>query len=375
MKLKQLIFSLSFILVCSIVFAQVNHKKPKTLEINQPAPDFNLKGVDGKMHSLQSYSKSKVLVIVFSANHCPTAQAYEERLIAITNDYKDKGVELIMISSNDPLAVMPGELAWTDVGDSYEDMIFRYKDKNFNFPYLYDGDTQKTALAYGAQATPHTFVFNAERKLKYVGRIDQIEKPGEGGNGEDLRKAINSVLAGKDPNPAVTKAFGCSTKWSWKIEERAKKPQKKGPPVTLEPISIDGIKELVRNDTDKLTLINVWATWCGPCVAEFSDLVLLNQTYRRRGFGVVTISTDRLDKQARVHEFLKEEKAIGKNYISSESNKYKLIEAIDPEWQGPLPYTMLVEPGGKVIYRHQGVIDMYKMKRLIVDHPSIGRFF
>jgi thiol-disulfide isomerase/thioredoxin len=326
------------------------------------------------MYSLKSFSEAKILVIVFSANHCPTAQAYEERLISITNDYRAKGVELVMISSNDPLAVRPDELAWSDVGDSYEDMIFRYKDKNFNFPYLYDGDTQKTALAYGALATPHTFVFNAERKLKYVGRIDEVAKPGTT-NGEDLRNAIDAVLSGKDPDPAVTKAFGCSTKWSCKIKKHAKKPQKSGPPVTLDTISISGIKELVKNDEEKLILINVWATWCGPCVTEFPDLVMLNSIYGRREFGVVTISTDPLEKQNRVHEFLKEHNAISKNYISSESNKYKIIEAIDPNWQGPLPYSMLVEPGGKVIYRHQGTIDLFEMKRLIIDHPMIGRYF
>ena len=120
---------------------------PKTLEIGSKAPDFKLPGTDGKTYSLASFSKAKVLVVVFTCNHCPTAQAYEDRIIKLTSDYKAKGVQVVAISTNDPTAVRLDELGYTDLSDSFEEMKIRSKDKKYNFPYLYDGATQVTSLA------------------------------------------------------------------------------------------------------------------------------------------------------------------------------------------------------------------------------------
>lgn len=364
-------------LFCSSVclHAQNNHEEPKTLEIGQTAPSFNLKGTDGKMYSLNSFAKAKVLVVVFGANHCPTAQAYEDRLISITNDYKSRGVEMVMISSNSNQAVSLSELGYTDLGDTFEEMIIRYKDKKYNFPYLYDGGDQKTALAYGPVATPHTFVFDSERKLQYEGHIDQFEKPGAA-NGEVLRNAIDAVLANKKPDPASTKVFGCSMKWSWKKDYTQQLYKKWAElPVSINEISAEGIKELIQNKGQKLRLINVWATWCGPCTMEFPDFITIDRMYRGRDFEFVSVSTDKPERKEKALSFLKEQEASNKNYIFSGSNMYQLIEVVDPAWKGALPYTILVEPGGKIVYRQQGTIDPLKLKKIIVDHPMIGRYF
>jgi peroxiredoxin len=374
-SINRFVFSFFLFAVACYASAQNSHEEPKTLGIDQLAPDFNLKGTDGKMYSLNSFSKAKVLVVIFSTNHCPTAQAYEERIIAITRDYKSKGVEVVLISSSDPQALSYGEMGFTDLGDSYEDMIVRYKDMKYNFPYLYDGDTQKAALAYGPVATPHAFVFDSARKLKYVGRIDQNEKPGTG-NGEDLRNAIDAVMAGKSPDPATTKVFGCSMKWSWKRERTSEKYKAWAAlPVTINAISVDEVKELVQNKGEKLRLINVWASWCGPCTAEFPDFVVIDRMYRGRDFEFISISTDKLERKEKVLAFLQKQEASNKNYIYSGQNIYPLIEAVDPNWQGALPYTLLVEPGGKIVYSEQGAIDPLKMKKLIVDHPLVGRYY
>lgn len=361
--------------VNSGIIAQEEHPNPATLSIGQKAPDFNLKGTDGKLYSLNSFAKSKILVIIFSANHCPTAQAYEDRIIGISNDYKAKGVQVVLISSNSNEALNLSEMGYTDLGDTYNEMIIRYRDKKFNFPYLYDGDDQKTALAYGPVATPHAFVFDQSCLLKYEGRIDSNEKPGTG-NGEDLRNAIDTVLDGKNPNPASTKVFGCSMKWSWKKEYTDQLYQKWAElPVTINEINVDGIKDLVQNKSQKLRLINVWATWCGPCTMEFPDLVIIDRMYRGRDFEFVSISTDKPEKKDKALAFLKERQASNKNFIFSGDNIYQLIEAVDPDWKGALPYSMLIEPGGKVVYREQGIINPLKMKKLIVDHPLIGRYY
>lgn len=375
MKIYILTISLLFLGLYLTAFSQISHEEPSTLQIGQTAPDFNLKGTDGKIYSLNSFSKAKVLVIIFSANHCPTAQAYEDRIIAITEDYKSKGVEVVVISSNSLEALNLSELGYTDLGDSYDEMIIRYKDKQFNFPYLYDSDDQKTALAYGPVATPHAFVFDQNRKLKYEGHIDRTEKPGTA-HGEDLRNAIDAVLAGKNPNPATTKVFGCSMKWSWKKEYTNQLYEKWAAlPVTVDEINVAGIKELIQNKSQKLRLINVWATWCGPCTMEFPDFISIDRMYRGRDFEFISLSTDKPERKEKVLSFLKEQEASNKNYIYSGTDIYQLIEAVDPKWKGALPYTILVEPGGKIIYHQQGTIAPLKMKKQIVDNPLIGRYF
>lgn len=375
MKIKLFFLLLSILGIAAGLTAQNTHPEPTTLEIGQKAPDFNLKGTDGKMYSLNTFSKAKVLVIIFSANHCPTAQAYEDRIISITNEYKNKGVEVALISSNDNQTLSLSELGYSDMGDTYEDMIIRYKDKNYNFPYLYDSDDQKTALAYGPVATPHAFVFDADRKLQYEGHIDQYEKPGTG-SGEDLRNAIDAVLGGKKPNPASTKVFGCSMKWSWKKDYTEQLLKKwAAMPVSVNEITAPEVKELLQNKGKKLRLVNVWATWCGPCTMEFPDFVTIDRMYRERDFEFISISADKPERKEKVLSFLKEKEASNKNYIFSGKNIYELIEAIDPDWKGALPYTILVEPNGKVVYSQQGTIEPLKLKKLIVDHPMIGRYF
>jgi thiol-disulfide isomerase/thioredoxin len=347
----------------------------KTLDIGASAPDFNLPGTDGKQYSLKSFSGSKVLVIIFTCNHCPTAQAYEERIIALSKDYGSKGVAVVAISPNDPLAVRLDELGYSDMGDTFEEMKIRTKEKGYNFPYLYDGETQKTAIAYGPVATPHAFVFDNSRKLKYTGRLDASEKPGSA-NSEDIRAALDAVLANKPIPTEKTKTFGCSIKWADKRElvkqgfdEWAKEP------VALETIDETGLKELLKNDTDKVRLINVWATWCGPCVVEFPEFVSINRMYRRRDFEFISVSADKPDKKDKALNFLKKSQASNKNYIFNSEDKYKLIEAIDPNWQGALPYTLLIEPGGNVVYRIQNTIKPQELKKKIVENKYIGRYY
>ncbi len=356
--------------------SQTAHPEPKTLEIGSKAPDFILPGTDGKNYSLKSFESAPVLVIVFSCNHCPTAQAYEDRIIAVSKDYKPKGVSLVMISPNSTKALNLSELGYSDLGDSFEEMKIRAEDKGFKFPYLYDGDDQKCALAFGPVATPHCFVFDKDRILRYAGRVDGSEKPGSG-KGEDLRNAIDAVLAGQPVKTPVTKVFGCSIKWSWKDEYTQKLYKQWAElPVVVEDIDVNGIKDLIKNSSSgKLRLINIWATWCGPCVTEFSDLVMIDRMYRGRPFEMITISADKQSRKEEVLNFLKVQQASNKNYIFNNDDVYQMIEAVEPDWQGGLPFTMLIEPGGTIIYKKQDTIDPLEMKKLIVGNRYIGRYY
>lgn len=356
-----------------LAFAADDHP---TIAIGTKAPPFSLKGVDGKTYTLASFNSAKLLAIVFTCNHCPTAQAYEDRLIQLTKDYAAKGVAVVAVSPNDPKAVRLDELGYTDLSDSYAEMKQRAKEKGYNFPYLYDGDMQAMAKAYGPVATPHVFIFDKERKLRYQGRIDDVEKPTKTPNSLDTRNALDALLAGKEVPVASTKVFGCSVKWAEK-EEGNKKAMEQWmkEPVALDMIDEAGVKELLANKGDKLRLINIWATWCGPCVVEFPDFMSINRMYRGRDFEFVSISADSPEKKDKVLKFLQGKGASNKNYLFSADDNYKLIEAVDPKWQGALPYTILVEPGGKIVYRKQATINPMAIKKMIVDHPMIGRFF
>ncbi len=372
---RLLAVSLLFLTLFSQNKAKAQNHAP-TLTIGSSAPDFKLPGVDGKTHTLSEYAKAPILAVLFTCNHCPTAQAYEDRVIQLVKDYGDKGLQLVAISSNDPSAVRLDELGYTDLGDTHDEMKIRAKEKNYNFPYLYDGDTQAAANAYGPVATPHLFIFDKARKLRYVGRIDDVEKPTGTPKNQDARNAIEALLAGKAVPVPTTKTFGCSMKWAEKEKgvsnERDRWAKE---PVSVQMIDEAGIKKLIKNDSDKLRLINVWATWCGPCVAEFPDFIEMQHMYRGRDFEFVSVSADNPDKKDKVLKFLQKNYASNSNYLVSFEDKYKLIEAIDPNWQGALPYTILVEPGGKIVYAKQGPIDPYQMRKAIVENKFVGRFY
>ena len=376
--MKAIKLSLLIVMMAQVItsFGLPGSNEVTTLGIGTKAPDFKLPGVDGKTYSLASFSKAKILVVIFTCNHCPTAQAYEDRIIRFTTEYQTQGVAVVAISPNDPLAVRLDELGYTDLGDSFEEMKLRASQRNYNFPYLYDGETETVSRAYGPVATPHIFVFDEERKLRYQGRFDDVEKPSKTPANFDTRNAVNALLSKKPVPVEITKVFGCSVKWAEKkdyqqkaLDEWAKEL------VSLESIDETGIKALVKNNSEKLRLINIWATWCGPCITEFPEFITINRMYRGRDFEFISLSADDPEKKEKVVRFLKEKQASCKNYLFNTDDKYKLIESVDPKWQGALPYTMLVEPGGKIVYGKQGRIDPMEIKRMIVENRHIGRYY
>ncbi|MFO0897029.1 MAG: redoxin domain-containing protein [Pirellulales bacterium] len=368
--------------VSALLFVLLSHflastafAEPKgfhALEIGEAAPAFKLPGVDGQDHGLDDFKDAKLLLVIFTCNHCPTAQAYEARIAQLHADYKDRGVALVAISPNDDQAVRLDELGYTDVGDSFADMKLRAEERKFEFPYLYDGETQATAAAYGVVATPQAFLFDEARKLRYVGRIDdaEVKEPTK----HDARNAIEALLAGKPVPVERTRTFGCSTKWAEKRADAEKSLEKwNAETVSLERLDEAALAKLAANDSDKLLLVNVWATWCGPCLAELPEFVTMNRMYRGREFELVTISLDELDQEPQALEALKDKKVAAKNFLSAIPDRDRLADVLDKEWAGPLPHTVLIAPGGKVLYRHTGGVEPLAVRRAIVDF--LGRTY
>lgn len=175
----------------------------KKLEIGQPAPDFSLPATDGKDYSLGSFPSARVLVVIFTCNHCPYARAYEDRLMALQREFGPRGAQLIAINPND-------EAGYPE--DSFSNMVRRARERRFNFPYLRDA-SQRTARAYGAEYTPEAYVLDAQRRVRYIGRVDDNWQHPDQVQSPDLRRAIEAVLMGQPvPNP-ITHAIGCTIKW------------------------------------------------------------------------------------------------------------------------------------------------------------------
>ncbi len=344
---------------------------PPTLALGAAVPDFKLPGVDGRDWSLADFRDAKALVVIFNCNHCPTAQAYEGRMKKLVEDYKPLGVAVVVISPNDPRSVRLDELGYTDLSDSFEEMKTRAKDEHFNFPYLYDGDSESVSRAFGPATTPHAFLFDAARKLRYVGRIDDSERESLV-QSRDLRVALDAVLAGREPAVAQTKPFGCSVKWAGKQELVKLFMEKVGKePVAVELVDAAGLAELRKGEGTKVRLVNFWATWCGPCVTEFPDLIEINRMYRHRDFEFVTVSANYPDEKPEVLKFLTKQQASNRNLLLATKDKTALIEAFDKEWRGALPYTVLLSAKGDVLWKQEGAIDPLELKREILK--GIGR--
>lgn len=201
--MKPLLAFLSAALIAAPTLATdtaVSAQKADAFTVGDPAPEWkDLIGVDDQKHSLSELKDAKAVVVVFTCNHCPVAQAYEDRMIELAAKYKDKGVELVAINVNNI------------EDDKLPAMKTRAKDKDYKFAYLYD-PTQDIAREFGATVTPHAFLFDGERKLAYVGSIDdnmeaeKVEK-------HYLRDAIDAVLAGTIPELDSTKPAGCGIQY------------------------------------------------------------------------------------------------------------------------------------------------------------------
>jgi peroxiredoxin len=360
----------------------------QTLELGNAAPDFELKGIDGKMHTLADYSAGKVLTIMFTCNHCPSAQAVEARFKKYVETYRPKGVEVVAISPNSPAGIRPDELGYSQYGDSYDDMVKHAEEQEFNFPYLYDGDTQSTAKAYGCLATPHVFIFDADRRLRYKGRFDDSRFVDESLiKTHDAIVATDALLNGEAVPVTITRPHGCSTKWAYKenlVKQHAAKLA--STPVELASVDAAGLKHVLTS-FPRFRMVNVWATWCAPCVQEFPDLAAVARKFGLRDFEFVSISLDQEKQTDKAKAFLakqgvapepklaaklKAEKRTTTHFLFTGSSD-ELAAVLDPKMPGPIPHTILMNEKGEIVYRHNGIIDRHEVTGQILSH--LGKYY
>jgi len=336
------------------------------LPIGSSAPDFALPGTDGKIHRLSDYAASPILAVVFTCNHCPIAQMYEQRIERLADDYKQRGVALVAIQPNDPNALRIDELDSSDTSDTLDEMKIRVSYKHLTYPYLYDGDTQQVARAYGPQATPHIFIFDEQRKLRYEGRIDDSYRI-ELVKSHEARDAIDALLAHREVLVKHTGAMGCSTKWSEKSADRLVTLKKiEEQPVTVDLVSKEDLAKLRTNPSHQMMLVDFWATWCGSCIAEFADIEDTLRMYSDRDLSLVTVSVNMPDEQASVLRFLQKKHATSRNLLFSSTDTVALQQAFDPSWDSAVPYTVLISGDGKVIYKEMGSVNILELRRTIL---------
>jgi thiol-disulfide isomerase/thioredoxin len=376
--MKRIVF-FALTLCCGLL--AVPNAQPSTtanpaLLIGTAAPEFELKDLSGQPHPLKSY-RGKLTIITFLSARCPISNAYKDRVKAVAEDYAKQGVALLGInaSADEPL-----------------DEVRAHAEQNgFNFTILKD-DGNVVADAYAAERTPKVYVIDAEGVLRYQGRIDNSHNP-RLVKQNDLRAALDELLAGKPVSAASTQAMGCILKRTQDLaQSKTAKPAVTKPvatkPVTTKPVAAKpaagkpaatksatakpaatagpkvpllkpaAFGDLIKQSQGKVLVINFWATWCGPCVAEFPELVKLDLAYRDKGVRMVGITADDLeDLKTKVIPFLKEQKAEYENFLQDTDDPQQMVDVVMKDWPGVLPATFVYDKTGKLIWHRFGIID------------------
>ena len=360
--MRKNLFAILLTLVAGAVSVCWCQTAAKPVALGEPLPAFSLTGTDGAVHTPADWKQSRVLVVAFLCNHCTESQVYEARLNGLVQSFAGKGAAVIAIQSSNPKAVTEKDLAWSDVGDSLDDMKERATFRKFRFPYLYDGDSGRTAQAFGATVAPSVFIFDRERKLRYAGRIDSdpLAGPATVHNAAD---AVEDLLADKPVSVALTKATGCTLRLGPATDVKS---TPDAGPISVALASTEMLSALRKNPTGKLLLVNFYATWCGPCVTEFPDLMATNRMYRERPFAFTTVSSNVPAEQPEVLAFLQKMNATTTNLLYGSDDTYAMQDAFDPNAGSAVPVTVLLSPRGDVLFHEQGEIDLMEIRRAIL---------
>ena len=336
------------------------------MKIGSHIPDFTLPGADGKTHSLREWANSKFLMIVFECDHCPESQNYESRIKQLYEDYKGRGVQLVAINPNDPASVRLDELGYTDLEDSLPEMKIREADRHITWPYLYDGETQNIATKFGVIATPHVFIFDQDRNLRFEGQIDNNQRP-DLVTTRDTRAALEELLAGKPVTVTDTRVHGCSTKWKSKQvgsqSREAEMTKINADPIKFDTIDADTLKKMKANGTGKVLVLTFWSAKCTTCDDTFHALETTYRMYRLRAFDFATVNTDPVASKDAVMAYLKKQHATSPTILTNGKNYQAAVDlaavqaAIGEKWKSGNMFTIVIGGDGKVLYKKEGLLE------------------
>jgi hypothetical protein len=345
------------------------------MPIGTAAPDFSLKGTDDKIHTLAEFSNAKVLVVMFESIHCPVSENYEGRIRQLYDTYHIKGVAFVAVNPNNPSAVRLDELGYTDLTDSPEDMKIRVQERDIPWPYLYDGATQELVQKFGAVATPHVFIFDADRKLRYEGRIDDNQNQALV-KVHDARDAIEALLAGQPVEVPHRPAFGCSTKWLSKAADVQREWAKIiAEPVTLGQASASDVNSLRANAGENVTVVHFWNLANADLDKNFTQLETTYWMYRGRSFSFVTINTNSATDTGRVTDFLKSQHASSTNLQIGPADVKAAQAAFASSWAQDEEFTAVIAPGGKLVCTHKGPINLLELRHAVLTHFTDSPYF
>lgn len=322
------------------------------LAIGATAPEFELKDLSGKPHALKSY-RGKPTVVVFISARCPISKMYQDRIRAVADDYAKRGIAFLAINAN--------------ADESLAEVRTHAEQNKLNFTILKD-EGNIVADAYAAERTPTVYVVDGGGVLRYQGRIDNSQSE-RLVKRNDLRAALDELLAGKAVSVAETKAMGCVIKRAQNLGQ-SPTAKVKAAITTADPnvvlLKPTAFADLVKQSAGKVLIVNFWATWCGPCVAEFPEFVKLDQTYRDKGVRFVHISADdSTDLKSKVIPFLKEQKAQSDQFLQDTEDPQEMIDVVFKDWSGALPATFAYDKTGKMVFHQFGIIDRAQMIELI----------
>ncbi|HYE73947.1 MAG TPA: redoxin domain-containing protein, partial [Blastocatellia bacterium] len=266
---------------------------PPAPPVGKAAPEFALKDANGKKHALKDY-RGKLVVLSFLSMRCNVTKAYQERIRTLASEAEAHGIAFLGINSN--------------ANETISEIRQHASEVKFDFPILKD-DENRVADLYGAERTPEMYIIDQQGILRYHGRIDNSIEPRQVKR-RDLHETLNELLANKPVSTPETKAFGCiiiRAQQSVNNSTLAGSPKRVAEDITVTKLKPAGFTQLVKQSQGNVLVVNFWATWCGPCVAEFPEFVRLDELYRAKGVKIAAITLDELtDLQSKVIPFLKE---------------------------------------------------------------------